>query len=212
MSEVSDRIMDVRRKIEDALRRSGRPSSSVTLVAVSKLMPAEVIIDTIKAGHYCFGENYLQEALEKFAHVRDQLQRLVELSNVPSISLHFIGPLQSNKIKRAVGNFAVLETVASEKALSLVSDEAIKKGIVQQVFIQVNVSGEESKSGCAPSETELLITTAQSLAGVVVQGLMAIGTPPDNTSDSVNRSEFVRLRNLRDEVQQRCGVLIHELS
>lgn len=212
MSDIAARLSHVREQISDALCRTGRPERAVTLVAVSKLMPSSSVTEAIRAGHTCFGENYVQEALEKFTRIEAELKVTGMLSAETKLSLHLIGPLQRNKVRRAVGWFNVLETVGCEKTLHLVSDEAIKKSIVQQVFIQVNISGEESKSGCPPSEVEKLIRAARSLKGVSVNGLMSIGTPPTESQTLIDRREFVDLRNLRDELEKRCSISLPELS
>lgn len=211
MSDIAQRLSTVREQIADALRRAGRAPGSVTLVAVSKQISEHAVLEAIHAGQRCFGENYVQEAQEKFTTIRDNGNSFF-LDGNTALSLHLIGPLQSNKVKRAVGVFTVLQTISSTKTIRLVSAEAEKKKINQQVLIQVNISGEDTKSGCAPSDVEELINVAQDLHGVSVTGLMSIGTPLSAEFEIVNRREFARLRALRDELENKCGVRLPDLS
>ncbi len=183
-----------------ALARGGGPDS-VRLVAVSKTMPVEKIREAIGAGATVFGENYIQEARRKF----DEL-------SANDISWHFIGHLQSNKAKYAVRLFDLIHSVDSYKLTLELDRQAKKRNKVQQVLIQVNISGEASKSGAPVDGTENLIRQISLLENVSVRGLMTM--PPFFNEPEKARPFFSALRKLRDGIRGRDipNVALEELS
>lgn len=165
------RLYDVRRKIEDACERSGRDISSVTLVAASKTVPAEVIADTIKDGQLVFGENRVQEGKEKWPAIGEQH---------PDVELHLIGPLQSNKVRDAVGLFDVIQSVDRESLCKALARECQKQGRGPRIFVQVNIGEESQKSGVLPAQATDLVDSCRGSYELDVAGLMCI--PPAGAS------------------------------
>jgi pyridoxal phosphate enzyme (YggS family) len=182
--DVRHRLAAVQARITAAAERAGRAAGAVTLVAVSKRKPASAIEAVAAAGCLDFGENYVQELADKATSPG---------STLPPLRWHFIGHLQRNKVKQllAVPGLVLLHGVHDGKllrALNQRGDTSI------DVLVQVNVSGEPSKSGCAPSELPALLETAANLERVQVIGLMTM--PP---ADADPRPHFAALRELRDQ-------------
>lgn len=166
-----ERLEAVRGRIAAAARRAGRDPSDVTLVAVSKTHPAASIAAALDAGQRCFGENRVQEALQKFPELRE---------SHPDFELHLIGPLQSNKAAEAVAHFDVIQTVDREKIARALAKEMDKQGRRPACFLQVNTGEEPQKAGVVPGEVEALVELCRSL-DLPLRGLMCIpplGEPP----------------------------------
>ena len=209
MTEVSELLLRVKEQIAGAEAQVGRAPGSVSLVAVTKLVKLPAVMEAVMAGQRCFGENYVKEAIDKYTEVSRLISSSENSSKVKNLSLHLIGPLQSNKIRRAVGFFSVIESVASEKTLQQIHDEAVRRNITQRVLIQVNISSEASKSGCPPKDLEQLLLRAKLFGSVKIDGLMAIGTAG---AIEIRRREFGELRALRDRMERSCGMSLPELS
>ena len=191
----------VNQRIRKAAEACGRRPEEVRLVAVSKTMPSEKIVLAVEAGVATLGENYVQEAREKFN----------DLYTLP-VSWHFIGHLQSNKAKYVVKIFDLIHSVDSVKLAVEIDRQAKKIDKIQDVLIQVNVAAELSKSG-APPETALdLIRDISLLSNVAVKGLMTM-PPYFNAPDRV-RPYFKALRELRDRIaaESLANVSMDELS
>ena len=203
MSTIAQNISEIRQQIAAAAARVGRTDKDIRLIAVSKTVPEDRIRAAIDAGQLCFGENYVQAAREKFSPLRDE----------SDIELHLIGALQRNKAKSAVELFDVIQTVDREALAIEIDKAATRIGKVQRVLVQVNISGESSKSGCAPESTADLCRRIHSLDSLRLDGLMCIGTwyAPDTEND-IRRNEFVRMRTLRDTVAAELGIALPELS
>jgi pyridoxal phosphate enzyme (YggS family) len=162
--------------------RAGVPAG-VTLVAVSKTQPPEAVREAYAAGQRDFGENYAQEWRAK----ADALADLAELR------WHFIGGLQTNKVRMLAGRVAAIHTVDRAELAHEISKRFAAKGVVARVYLEVNVGGEASKSGCAPADAAALAAAARALPGVELVGLMTIPPPDDDP-----RPHFRTLRALRD--------------
>ena len=159
------------------------------LVAVTKGVPVEKIRQAYDAGIRLFGENYIQEALVK----------IEELSSLSDIQWHFIGSLQTNKVKKAVGKFALIQTVDRENLAFAINKEAEKLGIKNYpVLIEVNLAGESSKSGVNPDKLLELITKIHQLEGIKICGLMTIPPYSENGEDS--RQYFPKLREFKNQI------------
>src|SRR6266542_4535211 len=141
---LADKLSNVRAQLAQAARASGRHPDSVTLLAVSKTMPAERVREAIAAGQELFGENYAQE-------LRDKARE------VTGARWHFIGPLQRNKVKYVVGVAELIHTVDSPSLLDEIAARADKLGVVQRCLVQVNVGREAQKRGCAPEDVPALV-------------------------------------------------------
>jgi len=193
---IQKNLKIIEQRICAACERAGRARDEVKLVAVSKTKPAEAVIEAADAGQVLFGENKVQEAQGKIPQCPGHLQ------------WHLIGHLQSNKARIAAsGIFRMIHSVDSEKLLRLLDEYS---AVPLPVLIQVNVSGEGSKDGCAPDEAAALIEAANQCAKVEVHGLMTI--PPFTPDPEKARIHFSNLRKLRDRLQQETGTPLPELS
>lgn len=195
--ELQQRLADVRRRIEAAANRSGRPASAVTLVAVSKTIPVAVIREAIAAGVTVLGENRVQEAREKAT----MLAGLAEW--------HLIGHLQTNKAKTAAPLFERIHSVDSIRLAQELDHRAQDAGRQLRCLVQVNVGGEAQKDGALEEEVRPLLKAVDGLKHIVVDGLMAI--PPYLANPEDVRPFFRRLRTLRDELVGE-GFPLSELS
>lgn len=168
MATIPDNIQQVRRRIATACDAAGRPVQSVTLVCVGKLHPATVLREAVDAGERRFGENYVQEGLDKIAALADLRER---------IEWHLIGPLQSNKTRAVAAQFDWVHTVERLKIAERLSAQRPDGLPPLQVLLQVNVSGEASKSGLAPDEVPAVARAVAVLPRLQLRGLMAIPEP-----------------------------------
>lgn len=185
MSTIAENIAKVGARIRAAAQASGRDLDGIGLLAVSKTKPAAAVREAFAAGIRDFGENYLQEALEKQA----------ELSELPLI-WHFIGPIQSNKTKPIAEHFAWVHSVDRLKIAQRLSEQRPSDLPPLNICLQVNVSAEDSKSGCAPAELAALAQAVSQLPNLRLRGLMAIPEPTEDVA--AQRAAFARLRELRD--------------
>ena len=185
MSTIAENIAKVGERIRAAAQASGRDLDSVGLLAVSKTKPAAAVREAYAAGLRDFGENYLQEALEKQA----------ELSELALI-WHFIGPIQSNKTKPIAEHFTWVHSVDRLKIAQRLAEQRPSHLPPLNICLQVNVSAEDSKSGCAPAELAALALAVSQLPNLRLRGLMAIPEPTDDVA--AQRAAFARLRELRD--------------
>lgn len=158
---------EVRAAIAKATRKAGRPANAITLVAVSKTHGIEHIRPVLAAGQRVFGENRVQEAEEKWPTLRTEFA---------DISLHLIGPLQTNKVKPAVALFDVIESVDREKLARALAAECERVGKKIQVFLQINTGKEPQKAGVAPEDADAFVRLCRDELHLDVQGLMCI--PP----------------------------------
>lgn len=198
MTAVAARYEAVRRRVADAADVAGRDPSEVTIVAVTKTVGLDDIRQAADAGIRDFGENRVQEFLGKYGLF-------------PGVHWHFIGSLQTNKVKDVVGRAALIHSVDSVRLLDEVSRRAEAAGIVQDVLLQVNVSGEGSKHGFSPDEMPDVLADAGREPSVRVRGLMTMA--PFVRPEDV-RWVFRDLRELRDSLRAGAldGVELDELS
>ena len=171
MIDIAENIKRVRDAISEAALKSGRSCADITLTAAAKTRSSDMIKRAIDAGVDAVGENRVQEMLEKHAE-----------GAYNGAPLHFIGHLQSNKVKQIVGICDLIESVDSTSLIELISQRASARDIVQNILIEVNIGKEPQKSGVLPEETEKLLDFASKSAGVKVLGLMAV-PPVDGLSD-----------------------------
>jgi hypothetical protein len=168
MQSVIGNLKTVLNRIGDACQRSGRPVDSVTLLAVSKTFPASAVRDAFDAGCRQFGENYVQEALDKIAALADLRQQ---------ITWHLIGPLQSNKTRPVAEAVDWVHSVDRLKIAQRLSEQRPAHLPPLQVCLQVNISAENSKSGVAPADVPALAQAVAALPRLTLRGLMAIPEP-----------------------------------
>lgn len=161
---MSQALAEIRARIASAEVRAGRPADSVTLVAVSKTQPWEHIAPVLDAGQKVFGENRVQEAVERWGPRREGLE------------LRLIGPLQTNKVREAVAFFDVIETLDRERLARVLADEIQRAGKAPRLYVQVNTGEEPQKAGIAPAEADAFIANCRERYGLAIEGLMCI--PP----------------------------------
>lgn len=186
MNTVAENLKRVRERIEAACARSSRDPSGVKLIAVTKTVEVDRIRDAVALGQRCFGENYVQEAIPK-------IQALGE-----GLEWHFIGHLQTNKVKQVLGRFHMIQTL---DRLSLARELEKRCGEREpiDVLVQVNIGREVQKSGVLPEELGEFLEGVTSMRGIVVKGLMTI--PPLTDDPEEARPYFQALRDLRDKYQ-----------
>ena len=166
--DVSTRLQTVRQRLQTACDLAGRPVGDVLLLAVSKTQPAGAVRAAQAAGQHAFGENYVQEALAKITELADLR---------PQLQWHLIGPLQSNKSRAVAEAFDWVHSVDSLKLARRLSEQRPPHLPPLQVCLQVNISGEASKSGLAPAEVPAIAREVAALPGLRLRGLMAIPEP-----------------------------------
>ena len=198
MSRIADNLELVRGRMAAACARAGRAPDAVRLLAVSKTYGPEAVRAAAAAGQRMFGENRVQEAAVKIPECPGNLE------------WHLVGHLQSNKAAAAARLFDWVHSVDSEKLLAALDRHAAEAGRTLQVLVQVNVSGEGSKSGLAPEGTPAVLALADRLRNVQVRGLMTI--PPLAEEPEKSRPFFRRLREWRDRWAAELGLELPELS
>jgi pyridoxal phosphate enzyme (YggS family) len=196
---IAANLERVRHEIAEACTRAGRSPEDVALMAVSKMNPAEAIVEAYEAGQRLFGENRVQEAQQKGPTVLP----------LPGLELHLIGPLQNNKTAKAAELFHAVDTLDSLKTAERLNAAAAALGRTLRVLIEVKLSHEESKHGLAPEELPALLTALAPLANLRIGGLMTV--PPWSEDAETARPYFQHLRRLRDENLAACPTLT-ELS
>ncbi|GAB2790181.1 YggS family pyridoxal phosphate-dependent enzyme [Halomonas shantousis] len=190
-AQVFESLLHARRRLTRALEEAGRSPDAARLLAVSKTKPASAIRAAYAADQRDFGENYLQEALDKQA----------ELGDLDDIVWHFIGPLQSNKTRAVAEHFQWVHSIDRAKVARRLSEQRPAALGPLDVCLQVNVSGETSKSGIAPEQLPALAEEVAQLPSLRLRGLMTIPAPADTLA--AQRRPLARLRELFEALQQR---------
>lgn len=180
---ITESVKSVIERVNAAALAAGRDPSEISLVAASKMNDAERVREAVAAGIRTCGENRVQEMLEKNSQ-----------GAYDGCELHFIGHLQKNKAKQVVGLAKLIHSVDSVELLEVIDSAAAKKGIVQDVLLEVNIGAEESKSGFRPDEIETALEKASAFSNIRVRGLMAI--PPKCENGEENRTYFCQMRQL----------------
>ena len=184
---IRKNLAEVRSNIAKACEKVGREPSEVTLLAVSKTKPIEMIREAMAAGQRAFGENYVQEIEEKYAVLGD------------SADWHMIGHLQRNKVKYIIGKVSLIHSVDSLRLAEQIQKEAEKHSITVRVLLEVNVANEESKWGFTPDETVEAVKAVAAMPNVHVCGLMT--SAPITEDAESNRVYFRQLRKLFDDIK-----------
>ena len=197
---VAENLKIVQKKIENACQRAGRNRESVLLICVTKTKPVSMLQDAYDAGERVFGENRVQEIVDKVPQLPED------------ISWHMIGHLQKNKVKYLMDRAVMIHSVDNEALAKTISKEAVKAGRVMPVLIEVNVAEEETKFGVSVEETEALIRAVAPLPGICIRGLMTIA--PYTEDPETNRPYFKRLRELSVDIKNKSidNVTMDELS
>ncbi len=188
MDQIKQNLEEINRRLNDAARRAGREPAEIRLVAVTKTVSPERLQEALAAGQSLFGENYVQEAKTKIASLR------------PDLTWHFIGHLQSNKARVAVELFDLIHSVDRLSLAQALEQAASRQGKVQNILLQVNLAGEESKSGTAPANAQALLLAISQMPHLRVLGLMTM--PPWFDEPERVRPYFKELRELRDRLRR----------
>ncbi|MEI6859992.1 MAG: YggS family pyridoxal phosphate-dependent enzyme [Shewanella sp.] len=190
MTTIADRLANAQHRIKQAAQYSSRNIDEIQLLAVSKTKPFSDILAAYAAGQRQFGENYVQEGESKVITLKDCC---------PEIEWHFIGPLQSNKTKIIASHFDWMHTVSREKIAYRLNEQRPNALPPLNICIQINISGETSKSGTTPEALKLLASKVEQLPNLTLRGLMAI---PTATSDkALQREQFQQLHDLYQELK-----------
>jgi hypothetical protein len=198
MTDAAARLEAVRARIRAACAAAGRAPESVELVAVSKTFPAEAVREVFEAGQRVFGESRQQEAATKIPVLPG------------AIRWHFIGRVQRNKVRKLLPDFEVIHAVDSVRLAAHINEVAAELGLFPKVFLQVNVSGEETKGGFEPAALDAALPEMLGLNRLEILGLMTI--PPEGPDAESARPWFVRLRELRDALEARHAAALPGLS
>ncbi|MBP3508594.1 YggS family pyridoxal phosphate-dependent enzyme [Oscillibacter sp.] len=187
---IAENIARVREEIASAAKEAGRDPGEITLVGASKMNDAAACREAIAAGIDALGENRVQEMTQKLGE-----------NAYDGAPLHFIGHLQRNKVKQVVGHVSLIQSVGSLELLDEIEKVAANKGLVQDILLEVNVGGEEAKSGFAPADTEAAAEAAASRSHVRVLGLMTI--PPADADRDTNMRYFEEVRALYVDINRK---------
>ena len=192
MEAIRQAVEGVREEIAQAARRAGRDPGEITLVAATKTRTSALIRAGIAAGITVCGENRVQELT---GHLEDDAYQ--------GAAVHFIGNLQTNKVKQVVGKVSLIQSVDSDRLLEAIDQQAARLGILQDILLEVNIGREASKGGISPQELPALVELAMGAPHVRLRGLMCI--PPASASDDENRQFFARTRQLFIDTRNKIG-------
>ncbi|MHC4660303.1 MAG: YggS family pyridoxal phosphate-dependent enzyme [Planctomycetota bacterium] len=195
---LRENVCIIRERIETAAKRAGRDASEITLVIVTKTVTPDVVRVLIDIGEKHFGENRIQPALPKIGEIG------------PGPVWHMIGPLQRNKVRKALENFSVFHAVDSVKLAAAIDRVAGETGKVAPVFLEVNVSGEETKHGFGPSDILKALEEIRGMEHLDLRGFMTMAPWSDEPGDS--REHFAALRELRERAKKETGLALPDLS
>jgi pyridoxal phosphate enzyme (YggS family) len=196
------RLAATRKSIADAARAAGRDPEKILLLAVSKTKPAQMVREAALAGQRHFGENYAQEGAAKVAALADFPEKLV---------WHFIGPVQGNKTRIVAEHFDWVHAIDRERIARRLSEQRPAQLPPLQACIEVNISGQESKSGVAPQDALALCRLVAGLPGLRLRGLMAIPEPAAGASEAERRRPFAAMKALFDGIRA-AGIQLDTLS
>ncbi|MCW5297293.1 YggS family pyridoxal phosphate-dependent enzyme [Herbaspirillum lusitanum] len=202
MSSIAKQLQVVNARIAAAAQAVGRNPQDILLLAVSKFFDAASVLDAVRAGQTAFGENYLQEALDKIAALKLAAPEA-------QVAWHFIGPIQSNKTRQIAENFDWVHSVDREKIARRLAEQRPPGLPPLNICLQVNISGEDSKSGLSPDELLPVARAVAALPGLRLRGLMAIPAPTEVEEEQ--RAAFRRLRELAEQLTK-GGIACDTLS
>jgi pyridoxal phosphate enzyme (YggS family) len=198
MSQISDNLINIHSRMQDAAHRVGRQVLDVRLVAVSKTYPPAVIQEAWNSGQHVFGENRVQDALPKIAELPAKAE------------WHFIGHLQSNKIRKALPAFTLIHGVDNLELAQQINRIAGEMGLTANILLEINVSGEATKFGFSPADLRENLEGLLCLPNIRINGLMTMAPYSDDPETA--RPVFSKLRILRDELAAQSGQALPELS
>ncbi len=184
---ITENVRLIRQKMEKAALAAGRDPKEILLCAATKMNGADAVREAISAGVDCCGENRVQELTGKLSE-----------NAYAGAPVHFIGHLQTNKVRQVVGKVSLIHSVDSLRLLRAIDSEAQKQGIRQDILLEINIGGEESKSGFSPEELSSVLEEASSLSGIFIRGLMAI--PPICQKPGENTKFFQKMYQLSVDI------------
>lgn len=185
---IAENIAFIRARMEEAARKAGRDPKEILLCAATKMNDADRVREAIAAGVDCCGENRVQELTEKLAdHAYD------------GKPVHFIGHLQTNKVRQVVGKVDLIQSVDRPELLACIEKEAAKQGIVQDILLEINIGGEESKSGFSPDQVPSIAASMESYPHCRLRGLMAI--PPISKNPGDNCRFFTEIQRISVDIR-----------
>lgn len=196
---LASRAAAIRQQVADAARQADRDPADITIIAVSKTFPREAVDAAYDMGFRHFGENRVQEARQKF-----------EIPLPDDAAIHLIGPLQTNKVRQAIRVMHRIESVDRDRLIATLGEELPKQQRTMSVLVQVNVSGEEQKSGCAPEDALTLVRQIDAVPELSCDGLMTMAPYVDDPETI--RPVFAGLRTLRDDLRGATGLPLPVLS
>ena len=187
---IAENVTDIRKLMEQAAIKAGRDPKSILLCAATKMNDADAVRQAIAAGVDCCGENRVQELKQKLTE-----------NAYEGKPVHFIGHLQTNKVKQVVGKVDLIHSVDSLRLLEAINAEADRQGIRQDILFEINIAGEESKSGFDPSEIFTVLEKCRDFHGILVRGLMAI--PPICQNKTENHNFFQKMYHLWVDITEK---------
>ena len=190
---ISQNLKDVNRRISEACARAGRRREDVTLIAVSKMNPAEAVAAAAECGQYIFGENRVQE-------LRSKQEEAAGICT-EDLEWHLIGHLQTNKVKDVVGKVRLIHSVDSVKLAEAIDKESAKQGIISDILLEMNVSGEESKFGITEEEIFNIIDRIVVLKHIKINGLMTVA--PYTEEPETNRIYFKKMKDFSVDISSK---------
>ena len=202
---ISENLQLVQHRIANSAQAAGRDPASITLLAVSKTFDVQAVLAAAQAGQRAFGENYVQEAIDKIAATRDMREHNPDLQ----LEWHFIGPIQSNKTRQIAEHFDWVHSVDRLKIAQRLSEQRPAEMPPLQICLQVNVSGEATKSGLEPDALLELARAVVLLPNIRLRGLMAIPEPTEDVQQQ--RAAFAKLRFMQNDLQA-VGIQTDTLS
>ena len=202
---ISENLQLVQHRIANSAQAAGRDPASITLLAVSKTFDVQAVLAAAQAGQRAFGENYVQEAIDKIAAMRDMRAHNPDLQ----LEWHFIGPIQSNKTRQIAEHFDWVHSVDRLKIAQRLSEQRPAEMPPLQICLQVNVSGEATKSGLEPDALLELARAVVLLPNIRLRGLMAIPEPTEDVQQQ--RAAFAKLRFMQNDLQA-VGIQTDTLS
>ncbi|MCF7791951.1 MAG: YggS family pyridoxal phosphate-dependent enzyme [Victivallales bacterium] len=197
-NHIKNNLEKVNSNIKKYAEKAGRSAKDISLLAVSKTYSSEIILDAYKCGQRKFGENKIQELESKVPVLPDDIE------------WHLIGHLQSNKVAKAVELAEYIHSVDSVKLVNRINRIAGEKGKNPKILIEINVSGEENKFGASEDETDKILEASLKCENIKVVGLMTMA--PFNIDENIKKLVFSSLRKLRDSLEKKYNVKLHELS
>ncbi|MCR5431249.1 MAG: YggS family pyridoxal phosphate-dependent enzyme [Lachnospiraceae bacterium] len=198
--QIKLNLDEIRKRAIAAADRAGRDPKEITLIAVSKLNPADSVCIAAENEQYEFGENWVKELLDKQIEVNDYFSTKSP-QTAAKIKWHFIGHLQTNKVKQLIGKTELIHSVDSLKLAKVIDSESKKKDLITDILLEINIAGEESKYGIRPEEAVAFTDSLAELSNIKIRGLMTVAPICDDPD--TNRPYFRKMRDLFVDIKSK---------